>query len=151
MRGIEPPTSGFTGQRSNQLSYIHRAALEVLRWEKTDLYLLYELKRCNSKSHAPGEIRTRDFPLRRRVLYPAELRAHAAVIYLVTISGGQGSNLRTSASQTQRSTWLSYRPLRPRTPILVGGSPSMTVGASHLTLRHFLFNLLPSKGSSHHC
>ena len=52
---------------------------------------------------ALGGIRTHDLTLRRRLLYPIELQGHD--LDLVRMAGFEPT---TSASQTQRSTKLSY-------------------------------------------
>ena len=40
----------------------------------------------------PGAIRTRDLPLRRRTLYPAELRVHKAHIIIWEVQGFVNKN-----------------------------------------------------------
>ena len=42
-----------------------------------------------SLSGAPGEIRTPDRPVRSRVLYPAELRAHMFGVNYTAVHGGE--------------------------------------------------------------
>jgi hypothetical protein len=58
---------------------------------------------------APGPIRTADLLLRRELLYPSELQAQKMFRNLV---GVLRFELRTSASQTQRSTKLSHTPVQ---------------------------------------
>lgn len=59
-----------------QLSYAHHIACCILH----ESFLTYQL-RLNG---APGRIRTCDHPLRRRVLYPTELRALIVITYKVS-------------------------------------------------------------------
>src|SRR5579864_5957649 len=77
MRGLEPPTSGSTDRRSNQLSYIHRG-LQVLvshrRRPCKRMAICTGVLRERTRS-APERTRTSTSRLRRPVLYPVELRA----------------------------------------------------------------------------
>ena len=60
---------------------------------------------------APGRIRTCDHPLRRRVLYPAELRAlYESVTILEKVVGETGFEPATPWTQTKCATKLRYSP-----------------------------------------
>jgi hypothetical protein len=48
-----------------------------------------------AQNGAPGRIRTCDHPLRRRVLYPAELRAHAGITFAGQVKNGRSGGIRT--------------------------------------------------------
>ncbi len=52
--------------------------------------VLYEIKKRNERNSflhgTPGAIRTRDLPLRRRTLYPAELRVHRFTNAIIALS-----------------------------------------------------------------
>lgn len=74
IQGFEPWASRATIWRANQLRHTHHSGF---RWVEPML-----LTSCppeanpSEKDGTPGGIRTRDLPLRRRLLYPTELQAH---------------------------------------------------------------------------
>ena len=73
VKGFEPSASRATIWRANQLRHTHHSGF---RWVEPNLLsfaCLEELHR--EKDGTPGGIRTRDLPLRRRLLYPTELQA----------------------------------------------------------------------------
>src|SRR5690606_2988758 len=77
MMGLEPTTLGTTIRCSNQLSYTHQAGLiDSSRHERNVPQT--EGRPRTPAIGAPGRTRTLDLPLRRRLLYPAELLVHAA-------------------------------------------------------------------------
>src|SRR6185312_13357012 len=87
--GFEPTTTGITIRDSNQLSYTHHKA-------------------CTG---APDRTRTCNRRLRRPMLYPVELQAQS-LPQDTSLVGAEGFEPPTFASQTQRSTRLSYTPQR---------------------------------------
>ena len=78
VKGFEPSASRATIWRANQLRHTHHSGF---RWVEPML-----LTSCppeanpSEKDGTPGGIRTRDLPLRRRLLYPTELQAHMAQV-----------------------------------------------------------------------
>ncbi len=79
-----------------QLSYSHRSKNIVLMGINPKLHSSI---RCWADQYcpngAPGRIRTCDHPLRRRVLYPAELRAHAGITFAGQVKSGRSGGIRT--------------------------------------------------------
>ena len=82
-----------------QLSYSHRSDenRSIPRFLSIFKLLSEKWVAISTQYGAPGRIRTCDHPLRRRVLYPAELRAHA------------GTNLRRFDKK-----WSEWRDSNPR-------------------------------------
>lgn len=93
--GLEPTTLGITIRCSNQLSYIHH-------------------KEKKLETGTPDRNRTRNRSLRRRVLYPVELRARtnlACKLFCFQVwSGRWDSNSRPSAPKADALTGLRYAP-----------------------------------------
>lgn len=84
-----------------QLSYSHRSEkkqhIHMMGLTQQKTYQEKCGRVIDCPNGAPGRIRTCDHPLRRRVLYPAELRAHA------------GTNLRRFDKK-----WSEWRDSNPR-------------------------------------
>jgi hypothetical protein len=87
-----------------QLSYSHRSN-----------QIRFKYAPCKSVFGTPGRIRTCGHPLRRRMLYPAELRAHCWILTskgLKKVVGVEGFEPPTFCSQSRRATGLRYTPTR---------------------------------------
>ena len=108
MRGLEPPTSGSTVRRSNQLSYIHRRAAHVT--------LRAPRRTSPLRRGAPRGNRTPDRRIRNPLLCPTELSARRPLGRSHAIrkgwSGREDSNLRLPAPKAGALARLSYAPER---------------------------------------
>ena len=74
VKGFEPSASRATIWRANQLRHTHHSGFR--RVEPSCFHSSCKGQIHRKKDGTPGGIRTRDLPLRRRLLYPTELQAH---------------------------------------------------------------------------
>jgi len=145
MRGLEPPTSGSTVRRSNQLSYIHhrvccvRCAFERRPFERRP-FEVHRVRVTGSRRVA-----------RREGLEPPtgglEIRCSIQLSYRRAVvrghrtqrydeggwSGREDSNLRLPAPKAGALARLSYAPSRASRSALAGALPGVSSGGDGRT------------------
>src|SRR5580658_1635128 len=95
MRGLEPPASGATDRRSNQLSYIHRAAAMILRRECCALRPARVPSDAGGMPHGLDLHEFRDAPRCARVIAEPISRCGLRVrVDSLDILGGESLNAR---------------------------------------------------------
>ena len=114
-KALEPKSSVYTNFTPSASGVDDGARTHDNRNHNPGLYQLsyaHQSLTLMPGSHgAPGRIRTCDHPLRRRVLYPAELRAlYESRTILEKVVGETGFEPATPWTQTKCATKLRYSP-----------------------------------------